>query len=308
MGILLGLAGAVLWGFADFAARFSSRRIGAYRTMLYMQALGFLLISPYVKFAGDFSGVPRGWHPWLVAIFAGAINTVASLALYRSFETGVMTIVAPVSASYPALTAALAFWSGERIGAIRGAGLAVTFLGVLLAATAWSASSSESQPEPRPANPATSSASAAETVSTRRPRLAAGVGWAIVAAVGFGFMFWFLGFYVIPQTGSVVTVWVMRATALGLLLLFAAPARQTISWPRGSAWWLLLAVAFADTSAFIANNFGLGIGPVSIVSVLVSLYGAVTVVLSWIFLRERLARSQWFGIFLIFAGIVLVSV
>jgi uncharacterized membrane protein len=48
-------------------------------------------------------------------------------------------------------------------------------------------------------------------------------------------------------------------------------------------------------------------GLVSVVSVLASLYGAVTVLLAWIFLRERLEISQWFGIAMIFAGIVLVS-
>jgi uncharacterized membrane protein len=52
----------------------------------------------------------------------------------------------------------------------------------------------------------------------------------------------------------------------------------------------------------------LHIGPVSVVSVLASLYGAVTVLLSWIFLRERLERSQWLGIVLIFVGIVCVSI
>jgi uncharacterized membrane protein len=62
-----------------------------------------------------------------------------------------------------------------------------------------------------------------------------------------------------------------------------------------------------DTAAFIANNAGLHTGQVAVVSVLASLYGAVTVLLSWIFLRERLEPSQWFGIALIFAGIVLVS-
>ena len=41
---------------------------------------------------------------------------------------------------------------------------------------------------------------------------------------------------------------------------------------------------------------------------LASLYGAVTVVLAWIFLREKLERNQWFGIVLIFVGIVLVSI
>jgi uncharacterized membrane protein len=57
----------------------------------------------------------------------------------------------------------------------------------------------------------------------------------------------------------------------------------------------------------VANNAGLSIGHVSVVSVMASLYGAITVLLSWIFLRERIERSQWFGIVLIFAGIVLVS-
>ena len=300
MGIIFGIAGAVLWGFADFAARFSSRRIGAFRTLFFMQVLGFFLISPYIRMTGGFSGVAHGWRPWLLAVLAGAINAGASLALYRSFETGIMTIVAPVSSCYPALTATLAFWSGERIGGVRGAGLAVTFVGVLLAATSFAA--------PVTADSAETGAALASSETPKRPRFAAGVGWAIVAAVGFGFMFWFLGFYVIPLVGTRVSVWVMRATAIATLLLFAAPARQSLTLPRGKVWWLLAAVAAFDTTAFVVNNLGLQIGPVSIVSVLVSLYGAVTVVLSWIFLRERLARSQWFGILLIFVGVVLVSI
>jgi uncharacterized membrane protein len=48
-------------------------------------------------------------------------------------------------------------------------------------------------------------------------------------------------------------------------------------------------------------------GQISVVSVLASLYGAVTVLLAWIFLRERLDMSQWFGIVMIFVGVVLVS-
>jgi drug/metabolite transporter (DMT)-like permease len=44
-----------------------------------------------------------------------------------------------------------------------------------------------------------------------------------------------------------------------------------------------------------------------VVSVLASLYGAVTVALAAIFLRERISRWQWFGIISIFAGICLIS-
>jgi drug/metabolite transporter (DMT)-like permease len=288
VAVILGLTGALCWGAADFAARFASRRVGAYRTLFFMQFFGFIALSVYLKFRGGFlEGVAPGWHPWALAALAGLINMVASLSLYYSFQIGVMSIVAPVSSSYPALTVALAILSGEKITPLRGAGLAVTLVGVILAATSFAPSASD---------PAKESA-----------RLAKGVGWAVVAAVGFGFLFWFLGFYVIPAVGSTISVWVIRLTSFSMLALAAAPARQSLKLPSGSVWWMLAAVGVMDTAAFIANNAGLHTGQVSVVSVLASLYGAVTVVLAWIFLREKLERSQWFGIVLIFAGIVLVS-
>ncbi len=293
MGILLGLTGAVCWGIADFAARFASRRIGAYRTLFFMQFFGFVALSIYLKLAGGFSQVAPGWQPWALAIAAGLLNVIASLSLYHSFEIGVMSIVAPVSSSYPALTVALSLASGERIHALRGIGIAVTLAGVILAAMSFAPKTSDSQ---------------AFSDAPSGAHLSRGVGWAILAAIGFGFMFWFLGFRVIPLVGDAVSVWVMRLTALLSLAIFRLPTRQSIRLPRGTVWWMLAAVGLMDTAAFVANNAGLHIGPVSVVSVLASLYGAVTVLLSWIFLRERLERSQWLGIVLIFAGIVCVSI
>jgi drug/metabolite transporter (DMT)-like permease len=293
LGIILGLTGAVCWGMADFAARFASRRVGAYRTLFFMQFFGFLALSAYIKFTGGFSHVAPGWQPWALTVAAGLLNVTASLSLYHSFEIGVMSIVGPVSSSYPALTVALAVASGERIHALRGIGMAVTFIGVILAAMSFA--------------PKTSDASNSNSASTGA-YLSRGVGWAILAAVGFGFMFWFLGFHVVPLVGDTVSVWVMRLTALVSLAVFALPARQNIRPPHGGVWWMLASVGLMDTAAFVANNAGLHIGPVSVVSVLASLYGAVTVLLSWIFLRERLERSQWLGIVLIFVGIVCVSI
>ncbi len=293
MGIILGLTGAVCWGLADFAARFASRRVGAYRTLFFMQFFGFIALSIYLKFAGGFSHVALGWRPWALAVVVGLLNVTASLSLYHSFEIGVMSIVGPVSSSYPALTVALALASGERIHALRGVGIAITLIGVILAAMSFAPKTNDSlAPEGAPPN----------------GHLSRGVGWAILAAIGFGFMFWFLGFHVIPLVGDAVSVWVMRLTALVSLAIFALPTRQSIGPPRGTVWWMLATVGFMDTAAFVANNAGLHIGPVSVVSVLASLYGAVTVLLSWIFLRERLERSQWLGIVLIFAGIVCVSI
>jgi drug/metabolite transporter (DMT)-like permease len=302
LAIILGLTGAISWGAADFAARFASRQVGAYRTLFFMQFFGFVALSVYLKSTGGFShGIAPGWQPWAMAVAAGLLNMLASLALYHSFEHGTMSIVGPVSSSYPALTVALSLLSGERIHAVRAIGLGITLLGVILAATSFA----QSTATPAETDPEHASAAHAEI---SRAHLSTGVGWAICAALGFGVLFWFLGFHVVPAVGSAVSVWVMRLTALIALSLAAAPTGQTLRLPRGSVWWLLLAVGILDTAAFVANNAGLSTGQVSVVSVLASLYGAFTVLLAWIFLRERLVRSQWLGIILIFIGIVLVSI
>src|ERR1700720_3458750 len=308
LAIILGLTGAVCWGAADFAARFASRRVGAYRTPFFMQFFGFIALSVYLKFRGGFfEGIAPGWHPWALAALAGVINMIASLSLYYSFQIGVMSIVAPVSSAYPALTVALAIASGERITALRGAGLAVTLIGVILAATTFTPSAaSPVNASPVNANPENESA-AKETAPKESAHLSKGVGWALLAALGFGVLFWFLGFYVVPAVGTTISVWVIRLTSFSVLAIAAIPTRQSLRLPSGSVWWLLAAVGFLDTAAFVANNAGLHTGQVSVVSVLASLYGAVTVLLAWIFLREKLERSQWLGIILIFVGIVLVS-
>ncbi len=293
MVIILGISAALGWGVADFSARFASRRIGAFRTLMVIQFFGFTALSIFLWLTGGFSrSFPPGWTPWLFAAIAGLNNTCAGLCLYRSFEIGAISIAGPISSSYPALTVALAIVSGEHIHALRGAGLALTFIGMILAALTFAPD------EKHAVDPHTHHAHA---------HLSKSAVFAIVAATGYGVMFWWLGFHVVPLVGGVVSVWVIRLTTLSTLLLVGLPSGKALPLPRGSVWWLLLLTGLTDTSAFVANNTGLGSGHVAVVSVLASLYGAVTVLLARIFLRERMDRSQWFGIFLIFVGIVLVS-
>jgi drug/metabolite transporter (DMT)-like permease len=291
-GIILGLTAAFGWGVSDFIARFASRRVGAYRALFFMQVIGFLAVSVFVISSGGLShGTAPGWHPWALAAAAGILSTIGSLALYYSFEVGVLTVVAPISSSYPAITVALAFLSGERIRTLNAAGLAIAIIGIILAATSFSADSKSTVQSPQ-----------------TDPHLSKGVGWSLVSMISFGIMFWFLGFHVLPILGAAPSVWVIRLSVSSMLLLAAAPSHQNLALPRGSVCWLLVAMGLLDTTAYVANTAGLHAGPVSVITVIASLYGAVTVLLSSIFLRERLERTQWLGIALIFAGIVLVSV
>src|SRR5215470_20457506 len=103
MGILLGLLTAVSWGGSDFLARFVAHRIGTLRTALYMQFIGFLLLTICLRWIGGWGHLMdgSGWQPWAWGVLAGTINAVSTLSLYRSFEVGKLSVVAPLSAAYP---------------------------------------------------------------------------------------------------------------------------------------------------------------------------------------------------------------
>jgi drug/metabolite transporter (DMT)-like permease len=57
----------------------------------------------------------------------------------------------------------------------------------------------------------------------------------------------------------------------------------------------------------VLSNLGMRMEQVAVISVLGSLYGAVTVAFAVIFLKERVALLQWAGIAAIFLGVALIS-
>ena len=158
-------------------------------------------------------------------------------------------------------------------------------------------------------NHSRSQVSAIDTVAGRSAHaLSNGVGWAILSALGFGMLFWLLGTRVVPAVGFAATVWMIRLTSSVLTAGVIFFLRQAIAPPRNApVLGLLLAMGALDTAAFVLNNRGMQLDQISVVSVLASLYGAVTVLLAAAFLRERLSRWQWVGIAAIFTGIATIS-
>jgi len=289
MGILLGLLTALTWGGADFIARFATHRMGALRSMLYMQLTGFFLLSFLLPALGGWGHLAdgSGWQPWAWGFLAGGFNAVSGLALYRAFEIGKMSLVAPLSASYPALTLLLSWMTGERLSMVRIAGVLCTLLGVVVVA------GGEKTPDENDA----------EAVR----RSGRGIGWAMLSAVGFAVLFWLLGIRVIPRVGAIQTVWMIRLTSMLFTGAAIFIAKQPWRLPRGEVRWMALGMGAMDTGAFVLSNLGMKMEQVAVITVLSSLYGAVTVGLAAIFLREHVSRWQWFGIVTIFAGIFLIS-
>jgi drug/metabolite transporter (DMT)-like permease len=302
-GIVLGVATAVSWGSADFLARFATRSVGSVRALFGMQFWGAIFVTILLFFARDWGHLfdGSGWRPWAWGILAGSINTFAMLALYRAFEIGKLSLVGPVSASYPALSVVLSLLSGERLSAYRALGIIAAVLGIIFVAAG------EKPSAPVTLSDASSDAFTASRKSSLSGQRVSGLGWAIAAAFSFAILFWLLGLRMIPRTGALATVWLIRVTGalITLSILLAKKIPLPVKNKRARA--QLYTMGYLDTAAFALSNLGMRIEQVAVMSVLGSLYGAVTVVLAAIFLKERVAPLQWTGIAAIFLGVSLMN-
>ena len=298
-GVLLGIATAVSWGSSDFFARFATRTTGTARALLGMQSWGAIFVTIFFVFSRDWGHLfdGSGWQPWAWGVLAGAINTAAMFALYRAFELGKMAVVAPISASYPALTVTLSMLSGEKLSLYRGLGIVAAFVGVILVAAG-------EKPGPQAI---TGRDVENESGYAVKQNSFAGIFWAIVAAVGFGFLFWLLGTRIIHRTGAIATVWLIRLTGTAITFCAVFASRIPFHIPNKRTRAQLYSMGFFDTAAFALSNFGMRFEQVAIVSVLGSLYGAITVALAALFLRERITPLQWSGIAAIFISIVFMN-
>jgi drug/metabolite transporter (DMT)-like permease len=102
-------------------------------------------------------------------------------------------------------------------------------------------------------------------------------------------------------------VWVTRLVML-IGTLFMLSLRR--SFKLGWTWKILLLLLLAsmlESIGYLSFNLGISQTYTTITTALASLYSAVTVLLAWLFLRERLSRAQAVGIAVVLAGVLFVS-
>ena len=275
---------AAFWGVGDFFITLLTRRIGTRWSLLSIQALS-LAAWVFLLFGGAKPAAVSA--PLWGILFATAVCHVLGLAfVYRAFEIGNLAIVSPISSAFAIVTAVLSLISGERPPALVLAGSALLMAGVALATRAPSSGQ-------------------ASTASLR------GVPEALASAVAFGTMFWLFYFYIHPKLGYPLPLVSLKTLAvIGSALAFArSRSGEGAGALKAGPKVVLLAVgaAAADTLAWLAYIEGTLTAYATVVTALASLFSAVTVLLAWRFLRERLALYQWVGVGVILVGILLVN-
>jgi drug/metabolite transporter (DMT)-like permease len=271
--IVLALGASLSWGFADFFGPLKGRTLGALRVLVYVQLGGLVAIAAVV------AARARGPADWAAALAVPAAisGTLGLYAYYRGMAVGAMSVVSPIAGVSAAVPVVVGVISGDRPSGGQVAGIVCALTGVFLASR-----------EP----------------GREGTKVAAGVGLALLAAVGFG------GYFPFMHAAGRADVWwaslFFRLASTSVVLATVAIRRPAIGVPR-SALPLLLAVGIGDLVGNLLYAASAARGLVSITSVLASLYPIVTVVLARVVLREQVARAQEAGIVLTLAGVALIS-
>jgi drug/metabolite transporter (DMT)-like permease len=271
--IALALGASLTWGLADFFGPLKGRTFGVLRVLVYVQLGGLAGIALIVAMRGK---GPADWAA-LFAIPAAVSGTLGLYAYYRGISVGAMSIVTPVASISAVVPVAVGIASGDRPSGWQLAGIACALAGVFLAAR-----------EP----------------GRTGSRLAAGVGLALLAAIGFG------GYFPPMHAAGDADFWwaslFFRMTSSAVILTAVAFRRPSLRVPPVQAPILAL-IGIGDMLGNLLFAAASTSGLVSVTAVLASLYPIVTVILARLLLAERVARSQEAGIGLTLAGVALIS-
>jgi len=269
----LAFGASLSWGVGDFLGGVKSRALPALVVMAASQPFGLaaLVIAAVVRGTGP----PGGEVAW--AGLAAVLGTIGIFAFYRGMAAGAISVVVPIAAVGAGIPVIWGLLQGDSVSRVQDVGFAAAIGGCVLTSIERG----------------------------ERPRLAAGVGWGVLAMLAFGV--YFVPFHTAAQHDWLWPSLLFRVVSVSLVWSALLLTRTR---PRGVRPHLaaLVAVGLLDTGGnvlFAAASSSHGL--LSVVSVLASLYPVVTVLLARILLGERVQALQNIGVATALVGVVLIS-
>lgn len=274
LSLSLGLIAALAWGIHDICVRYVSQRGGILPSLATVLLVGSVILFAVSLSLGDWSAMSQRGLGY--SVLGGAVYLLGCIGLYKAFALGPVRLVAPIIGAYPILSIAWAGLLGQLVSFGQWIAVGCVVLGVALVGYLSHADDEDASTLPA-------------------------VGWSILGGAGFAGAF-AIG-HIATQAGDelpVILLTRLAATAGVLVLLALQPGPKL---PDRSAWPFLGAMALLDTTA---HSIVIGSGNLDrpeFAAVAASMFGMVTVVLAWMFLRERMTPGQWCGVALAFGAV-----
>jgi drug/metabolite transporter (DMT)-like permease len=277
MTIILGLFAALAWGIHDILIRWVSQKSSVFSALFLVLLFGLLFQFSIVAIRGDFTAIPAAAA---IPILASGITFMfAGIAIYKAFEIGPVQLVAPIVATYAIGSILLGVAQGNILTILQTLAVAAVFIGLYIVVSL--ANSSDD--------------------ATSHGKRSHAILWACGASFGFATTFG-IGHSMVQYAPEMMGILATRFVAVICLI----PIMMYLKIPLLAALgqWKILAImgaldALALTVVLVSGNMP----NASYASLAASLFGMVTILLAWAFLRERMTGLQWVGVTVTFIGI-----
>ncbi len=274
LATLFMLGTIISWGSSDFCGGLATRRHNVYSILLSAQLISLIPLS--IVFFLLESVAPNMTDLWFGGI-AGLCSTVGLLLLYVGLAKGRMAIVSPITAMtmniIPIFISILADGIATSTQII---GFTIAFIAV------WLLFHNGSR----------------FIVTTVELRFAILSGIAMSGSC-----------IAIDQSSGESILWIIiaaRLASIPILSLYIIHQRQ---WqrPTTTLFPLIILIGVFDIAGSYFFTATMLVGRLDVTTVASSLYPAITILLAWLFLKERLKLQQWIGILGVFITIVMIT-
>jgi transporter family protein len=286
IAVLTGLIGMLGWGSADFFAKKTIDEVGDVVTLFWSQLVGIapllvlFLINPHAGHLNQFD-------PLFLLLF-GIFSALTYLPLYTAFGKGQISLISPIFAAYSVLVVILsAIFLHASISPLQKVAIIVVLIGILLVSTDF--------------------ADLRQSLRLKSQRLK-GVPEVTTAMVTYSVWLTFFDHFLHGRPW-VFSLLIIRCIAVITLFIYSLITKQKLAVASKALWKFLLLIGLFDVTAFGAVSYGFShTSYVAIVTVLSATFSLPTIVLAYLFLKERIKLQQIAAAALILLGVVLVSV
>jgi drug/metabolite transporter (DMT)-like permease len=284
LALSIGLFAALCWSLHDLLARTYAESIGPYRMAIFTLLVGSAVLSGPVLWNGTLLQADRDSLGWVLAM--GLVYGIAVSSLFMAFSLAPVSIVGPFTAGYPALVVVWGLYTGVHPTLLQYAAIIFILAGAVVVGRM------------------SSSDDGLQTVA--KGKIALLTFYCALACICFAAAV-VLGQKASATIGEIETTFLSRIPAAFVLIPFLFWEKPTAKKITTGAMFGVASMALLDVSAVCGINY-MGRLPFKELGAMgISAYGAISVLLAMIILKERVVAWQWFGIAIIVVGVAALA-
>lgn len=286
IAVAAGLTSMIGWGAADFFAKKTIDKIGDVTTLFWAQLLGLIPLFALFLYHPVFPHLQR-FDPIFIILF-GIVSALSYLPLYNGFGKGKVSLLSPIFASYSVFVVVLAaIFLHAGVSFHQKIAIGLVFAGILIISI-----------DPQEIR----------KILRNKGGRTNGVPEVLTATIVYSMWLVFFDKFINGKEWLFYLL-MIRAVAVATLLAYTEATKKDIIVRHKGMYKYLAAIGLFDVTAFGALTYGFSHTTyVGVVTVLSATFSLPTILLAYLFLKERITKLQIAGAGIIISGVILISI